>query len=51
MDELRIIAQRRRELEPLAYVFERFGAEDFRVCHELHREFKQLEEALRRRTA
>lgn len=48
MSERRLLWRRVKELEPLAYVYERNKSELFRICHDLHREYKALYESLLR---
>lgn len=44
--ELTRVTRIRRELEPLAYIFERFQTRDFQICYDLHKEYLALERSL-----
>jgi len=49
--ELTLFRRRMLELEPLAYLWERHGHDVFKVCFELHREYKSMYEVLLRKEA
>lgn len=43
-EETRRLRRISRELEPLAYMYERFNVQMFEVCYDLYYEYKRLYE-------